>query len=75
MLGAERFGLTGVISFIIVHWTCDLVWFTLLSNLSNRGVEKFGSGLYRGVSVFCGGALILFGVMFIYHAGLLMLQS
>jgi len=68
VLGADRFGTLGIAAFIIVHWSCDLIWFTILSALSNKGVETFGAKLYQRVSVVCGAALILFGGLFIAHA-------
>ncbi len=68
VMGAERFGLTGIIAFIIVHWSCDLIWFTILSVLANKGVETFGARLYQRVSQVCGAALILFGGLFIAHS-------
>ena len=68
VLGAERFGTLGIAAFIVVHWSCDLIWFTLLAALSNKGVETFGARLYRRVSMACGAALILFGGFFIANA-------
>lgn len=68
VMGAERFGLAGIIAFIIVHWSCDLIWFTILSVLANKGVETFGARLYQRVSQVCGAALILFGGLFIAHS-------
>ena len=68
VMGAEAFGAIGIAAFIIVHWSCDLIWFTILSVLSNKGVETFGAKLYQRVSHACGVALILFGGLFIAHA-------
>ena len=75
VLGADRFGTIGIAAFIIVHWSCDLIWFTILSVLSNKGVETFGARLYQRVSHACGVALILFGGLFIAHAMRMILQA
>jgi len=75
VLGAERFGAIGIAAFIVVHWSCDLIWFTLLAALSNKGVETFGARLYRRVSIACGVAIILFGGFFIAHATRLILNT
>jgi threonine/homoserine/homoserine lactone efflux protein len=74
VLGAERFGLMGVIAFIIVHWLCDLIWFTILSRLSYKGVETFGASLYHRVSFLCGIALLIFGGLFIVGSTRLLLS-
>jgi threonine/homoserine/homoserine lactone efflux protein len=65
VLSAARFGALGLVLFIVLHWLCDLVWYTLLSSLSFRGVRTFGSGLYRMVSIICGLAMLFFGGAFI----------
>jgi threonine/homoserine/homoserine lactone efflux protein len=65
VLSAARFGALGLVLFIVLHWLCDLVWYTLLSSLSFRGVRTFGSGLYRKVSIICGLAMLFFGGAFI----------
>ena len=75
VMGAETFGAIGIVAFIIVHWSCDLIWFTILSALSNKGVETFGAKLYQRVSLACGVALILFGGLFIAHAMRMILQA
>ena len=74
VLGAEKFGLAGIAVFIVAHWLCDLVWFTLLGLLAYKGVEAFGAGLYRKVSVICGASLLIFGGMFIYSSIRLMIS-
>jgi threonine/homoserine/homoserine lactone efflux protein len=65
VLSAVKFGALGLALFIAVHWLCDLIWYTLLSSLSYRGVRTFGSGLYRKVSIVCGLAMLFFGGAFI----------
>jgi threonine/homoserine/homoserine lactone efflux protein len=65
VLSAVKFGALGLVLFIAIHWLCDLIWYTLLSSLSYRGVKTFGSGLYRKVSIACGLAMLFFGGGFI----------
>jgi len=68
VLGAARFGLSGLLLFAAVHWLCDLAWYSLLAAASRKGTEAFGTGLYRAVSLLCGGAMLFFGGYFIYGA-------
>ena len=62
-LGVWAFGL-----FAIVHWLCDLVWFSVLSWASFKGSELSGGRSQKIVLLVCSAALIVFGVIFIYRA-------
>jgi threonine/homoserine/homoserine lactone efflux protein len=68
VLSAIGFGILGLVLFIIVHWIADLVWYTFLSVVAHKGVNTFGSSLYRKVCLLCGGAVFFFGGMFIIGA-------
>jgi len=68
VLGSIGFGVLGLVLFIIVHWMADLVWYTLLSLVSHKGVSTFGSGLYKKVSIFCGAVMFFYGGAFIIGA-------
>lgn len=68
VLSAIGFGIMGLVLFIIVHWLADLVWYTFLSLVAHKGVNTFGSGLYRKVSMLCGAAVFFFGGAFIVGA-------
>jgi threonine/homoserine/homoserine lactone efflux protein len=63
---AAAWGLTGLLVFGIVHWSCDIAWYWLVTVALARGS---GSGqLSRGV-YFCAGVLLLgFGLWFLWGA-------
>lgn len=75
VLGAVKFGILGLALFALVHWLCDLVWYSLLSNLSFKGVRTFGARLYRRISIFCGLAMLGFGGLFIYNSVRLLIED
>jgi threonine/homoserine/homoserine lactone efflux protein len=68
VLGAAGFGIKRLVLFIMVHWLCDLLWYSLLSLVSFKGVKVFGEGFYRKVSILCGLALLFFGGVFLYSS-------
>ena len=68
VIGAARFGLLGLILFAILHWLCDLIWYSFLSFASFKGIKMFGAGLYKKVSVICGLAMLFYGGTFIVSA-------
>jgi threonine/homoserine/homoserine lactone efflux protein len=68
MLEAQALGLVAVVLFVVVHWLCDLVWLWLLSVLSFKGSELFGTQFQTGVFVVCGLALTGFGMKFLADA-------
>ena len=65
---ATSLGVWAFVLFAIVHWFCDLVWLTLLSWASFKGSHWFGDRVQQGVLLICGGALLLFGMYFLYDA-------
>ena len=64
---AAVWGMTGLLLFGLVHWSCDIGWYWLVTVALSRG----GSGaarLHRGV-YFCAGLLLLgFGLWFLWGA-------
>ncbi len=65
---ARELGVWALGLFAIVHWLCDLVWFSILSWASFKGSELSGGRSKRVVLLVCSAALIVFGVIFIYRA-------
>jgi len=59
------FGITGLVIFIVVHWLCDLVWLTAVSNLVYRTKSYLKAGFQEGVFIVCSLLLAGFGVWFI----------
>lgn len=68
LLQATQHGLLVLASFMVGHWACDLAWLEFLSQLGFRGVRRLGDKSRRCVSLFCGVALIVFGVQFLIDA-------
>ena len=70
-IGAKELGITALILFAVVHWLCDLVWLSVLSTtafVTHRGAGLFGDKIQRGILLFCGAALLVFGAKFVVDA-------
>ena len=59
------FGATGLIVFIIVHWLCDLIWLSLVSNIVYRTHSLWGRKLQEGLFITCSLLLIGFGTWYL----------
>ena len=59
------FGTTGLITFIIVHWLCDLIWLSLVSILVNRTHSLWGQKLQEWLFIACSLLLVGFGIWFL----------
>ena len=59
------FGMTGLAVFIIVHWLCDLVWLSFVSNLVYRTHSLWGEKIQEWVFIASSLLLAGFGVWFI----------
>lgn len=62
---AKGLGLWAFVLFAMVHWSCDLVWLTILSWGSFKGASVLGPRRRRHVLLFCAFALLGFGLYFI----------
>jgi threonine/homoserine/homoserine lactone efflux protein len=60
-----EFGTAGLIVFTIVHWLCDLVWLSLLSNVIYRTHTFWGQRLQEWLFIACSLLLIGFGLWFL----------
>ena len=63
---AVTFGMIGFIIFAVVHWSCDFIWFYLLSAASFKGGAFLGLKFQRAVFGVSGMFLLFFGVLFIW---------
>ena len=59
------FGATGLIVLIVVHWLCDLVWLSLVSNLVYRTHSLWGRKLQEGIFIASSLLLVGFGAWFL----------
>ncbi len=60
-----NFGTTGLIALIVVHWLCDLVWLSFVSNLVYRTHSLWGRKFQEGLFIGCSLLLIGFGGWFV----------
>ena len=70
-IGAKKLGVVALILFAVVHWMCDLIWLSVLSIAGYATHQKaglFGQRIQRRILLFCGVALMFFGVKFIWDA-------
>jgi threonine/homoserine/homoserine lactone efflux protein len=65
---ATGFGVWAFVLFAVVHWLCDLVWFSVLSWASFKGSVLLGPGIQKKILMICSLVLFGFGLFFIYHA-------
>ncbi len=65
---ATGFGIWAFALFAIVHWLCDLIWFSALSWASFKGAVLLGPRRQKKILLICSLALLVFGLFFIYNA-------
>ena len=65
---AVEFGIVGFILFAVIHWLCDLIWYSFLSALSYKGGEFFGKQFQKILFLVCGIFLLFFSVKFVMDA-------
>jgi threonine/homoserine/homoserine lactone efflux protein len=65
---ATEFGIYAFALFAVVHWFVDLIWVTALSLASFHGTTLLGPKLQTIIVKICAGAMLFFGLFFIYNA-------
>ncbi len=70
---ATKFGLYAFVLFAIVHWLVDFMWVTALSFASFHGTTLFGLKVQQRVMQLCAGAMLFFGLFFLYKAGVILI--
>ncbi len=68
---ALDFGVGTLLLFVVLHWSLDLIWLTILSMATFYGASLLNVRNQRLLMGFCGAALLFFGGMFIVRAVLL----
>jgi len=58
------FGTTGLIVFILVHWSCDLIWLSFVSILIYRTKSLWSRKFQEGLFITCSLLLVGFGGWF-----------
>ena len=62
---AREFGIWAFVLFALTHWSCDLIWLTILSWASFKGTAVFGPRGQRIVLAVCAAAMFGFGLTFV----------
>jgi threonine/homoserine/homoserine lactone efflux protein len=62
---ATGFGVWAFVLFALTHWSCDLVWLSVLSWASFKGTSLLGQRSQRIILLICALALLGFGALFI----------
>jgi threonine/homoserine/homoserine lactone efflux protein len=65
---AQFFGLFGFGVFAGLHWSIDFLWYTLVGLLIFKLQKFWTSRVHYGVTLFCVGVFMLFGVYFVGSA-------
>lgn len=68
ILNASLFGFIGVIAFALVHWSCDLAWYTFVSVTVFKSRRFWTEKVFKMVFLFCFAVLLVFGLWFIASA-------
>ena len=71
---ATGFGIWAFVLFALVHWSCDLVWLTMLSWASFKGSVLLGQKSQRIILLICALAILGFGAFFIVEKGLVLIK-
>ena len=61
---AQEFGAIVVVAFAIVHWTCDLAWYSFTSFAVFRTKHLWTPLVHEAVFGACGAVMIVFGIYF-----------
>ena len=62
---AQEFGVIIVLVFAVVHWSCDLVWYTFTTFAVFRTKHLWTPAVHEVVFGACGALMVVFGVYFI----------
>lgn len=73
-LKAKDFGGYALAIFAAVHWSCDLVWLTILSLAAFHGTNILKPRIQKWILGFCGIAMAVFGLKFLYDAVVLLIN-
>ncbi|MBI4283318.1 MAG: LysE family transporter [Chloroflexi bacterium] len=65
IMNSLKFGITGFILLIPVHWLCDLVWLSFVSRLVYKTQSFWGRKFQEGLSIACSLSLVGFGGWFL----------
>jgi threonine/homoserine/homoserine lactone efflux protein len=62
--GAAVFGIIGLLLFVFVHWSCDIIWSQILSTIIFKTRHLWTLGVQKTVFGICALVLVSFGLWF-----------
>jgi len=65
IMNAEQFGAIVVVLFAVVHWSCDLAWYSVTAFTVFRTKHLWTPLVQEVVFIVCGLIMVVFGVVFI----------
>jgi threonine/homoserine/homoserine lactone efflux protein len=68
ILNAKLFGLAGFTIFAGLHWSCDLVWYTVVAVVIFKSHKFWTPKVHKGITFFCVAILVGFGAWFFSSA-------
>ena len=71
---AGELGIWAFALFAVAHWLCDFLWLGALSWASFKGSALLGRRSLRVVLIICAGAIVVFGAIFMYGAGSMLVK-
>lgn len=66
IMNAQQFGALVVVVFAVVHWSCDLAWYSLTAFTVFRTRHLWTPSVQKVVFVACGLVMVVFGAYFIF---------
>ncbi|MDD5614469.1 MAG: LysE family transporter [Candidatus Omnitrophica bacterium] len=66
ILSAQKYGLFAVAVFFLGHILADLTWYSAVSFAVSKGRRFLSEKTYKSIMLFCGIALIAFGIYFAF---------
>jgi threonine/homoserine/homoserine lactone efflux protein len=68
ILNAKAFGFLGFSVFAGLHWSCDLLWYSLVAILIFKSHKFWTPKVHQGINFFCVSVLVGFGAYFFSSA-------
>jgi threonine/homoserine/homoserine lactone efflux protein len=65
IINAQAFGAIVIVIFAIVHWSCDLAWYTLTSFVVFKTKHLWTPVVHEAVFGACGVLMVAFGIYFV----------
>jgi threonine/homoserine/homoserine lactone efflux protein len=68
IMNAKNFGLLGFSAFAVVHWLCDLLWYTVVAVVIFKSRRFWTQSVHQAIFIFCFAIFVGFGAWFFSSA-------